>query len=188
MKRKYFYILTIILLITLGTYTLWAHHSKENNKYDLTTEILTQSAGWKNVTDMSKYVMTVENFAGAWVAAKDSDFNIPGFQDNISDEFTFIASNWEAKNTNGKVVMYKGEVVDAQNVLPEHVRMICTIAYYNEQVCLARIYPIWEDIFGDGFSLNDLASIDVKRLSWPITAERADIQKDLDYVKATLSK
>ena len=186
MKRKYFAI--IILLVILGTYTLWAHHSKENDKYDLTTEILTQSAGWKNVTDMSKYVMTVENFTGAWVAAKDSDFNIPGFQDNISTEFTFAAGNWETQNTNGKVVMYKGEVVDLQNVLPENVRMICTIAYYNEQVCLARIYPIWEDIFGNEFSLNDLASIDVKRLSWPITAERADIQKDLDYVKDTLSK
>ena len=138
--------------------------------------------------DMSKYVMTVENFTGAWVAAKDSDFNIPGFQDNISTEFTFAAGNWETQNTNGKVVMYKGEVVDLQNVLPENVRMICTIAYYNEQVCLARIYPVWEDIFGNEFSLNDLASIDVKRLSWPITKEKADIQKDIDYVKDTLSK
>lgn len=156
--------------------------------YDSTTDIILKSSGWQTVSEMEQYVMTINNFDGEWIAAKDSNFNIPGFEDNLSQEYSYVAGNWKSKNEEGEVVWYRVEVKDSYNILPDNLHMLCSIAYYDGQICMARVCPVWENILRKEYSVNDIVALGDVIVSWPITEDRNHIKKDLNNIKQRLEE
>lgn len=176
-KKLFLFVIVGILLIQSLYMIVWTRQHKEN-EYDIVTEVLLKSSGWKVSSEIEKFDMPLDGFDGAWIAAKDSVFNIPGFEDNISKEYSYVAGDWKPKNkTNtNSVMLYKAEVIDAYGVLPENVHMSCSVAYYQGQVCMARVVPLWEELLE-----NDIVQDEAHPFSFPITESRENIIQSLEY-------
>lgn len=185
MKRK-IYITGIIVLICTVVVGCYKFNLGIAKKYDVTTDVLIKSSAWKTVSELKQYTFSVQNFDGEWTSAQGSDYNISGFEDNLSCEYSYAAGEWITENKSDEVVTYKVEVIDAHNVLPENTRLICTIAYFDGQVCMARVYPIWEDLGKVAEIINNHSDDEQYVVSWPINEDKNIIKRDIEKLNGMM--
>lgn len=187
MKKKKIYIAGIIALICIIVFGYHKYNSGITKKYDTTTDVLIKSSGWEIVSEVEKYTFTIENFDGEWISAQGSNYNIAGFEDNLSCEYSYVAGEWITENKSDEVVTYKVEVIDSYNVLPGNMHLICTIAYYDGQVCMARVYPVWENLGKVEEIINNRSDNEQYVVSWPINEERNIVKRDIEKINSMLS-
>ena len=172
--KKYKYIVVVFAFLLIG---VWFGHFLpfSTPDYQKTTEIFLKSSGWEPIeSDWKDKIncMTLDNFSGAWIAAKDSLYTIPGFSDPLKDAYVEIAGNWTSEQT-GDVTFYQLSVRDTTGILSENenTAIQCMIAYYQDQIAMARIYL---DINTESVTKEFYQSSFVN--GWPVTVDRTQIK------------
>lgn len=185
MNRKHLAIRLVVIVLTfiiivesIGLYIYW-QKSSEEFYYQKTAEILLKSAGWEIKEE--KFVGEMElDGLGEWVVSKDTDFNISGFEDNLSEHFYEELGSWSVKDKNKKIYSCSYEVIDITGKLTEAIPLIVDIVYYENQVSMARVYIDLYELVGKEIIDNNELKFD-KDISWPITVDRNIINEVAEY-------
>lgn len=178
MKKKCLCILACLCFALLGAGAMYLYMQKDID-YTQTTEILLKSSGWEpveeNWPDDVLYQMTPDNFVGAWTAAKDTAYNIPGFFDPLTSAYQEVAGIWTSDRTD-EVTYYSFMARDTTGTLDADLSLQCTIAYYQGQIAMARLV----------IGIDDTTDSKTKEFyesglqnSWPLTTDKQQIAQDI---------